>query len=214
MRDPLSKTLAVVFAVGLGLAVQAAAQTSTEAQRARQRTPASTQKPKTQPGGVKVTEAPAEAAPAATAAAPAPGGQVREETAISGARDWLALVDAGNYGASYDQAGEVFRGTMAREQWDAALTRSRKPLGNVGERNLKTAVVAQNLPNAPAGKYVITTFESTFSQQTGKKMWEVLTSFLGPNGWQVVGYQVKPEEAAAQGQSGQAQQQQGQKPPR
>jgi hypothetical protein len=215
MKTQTPKTLLAVVALALGLAGQAAAQ----APRVDRRPPPSrTQKP----SSVKVieTNAPAEEtptadsttaqtqtpppstgstmAPSSTApAAPAAGTQVREEMGVIAARDWLALVDSGRFPDAYDQAGELFRGSMAREQWAAALAGSRTKLGNVLQRNLKTAVVAQDLPGAPKGKYVVTTFDTTFQQQAAP-MWEIATSFLGPDGsWKVVGYQTKPQEAAA-----------------
>jgi hypothetical protein len=118
--------------------------------------------------------------------------------AISADRDWLALVDAGQFPEAYDQAGELFRGSLPRDQWANALGRSRQPLGNVVARNMKSVVVSQDLPNAPQGKYVVTTFETTFQQQQ-QPMWEVITAFLGPNNqWRVVGYLTKPQDQAAQ----------------
>ena len=44
---------------------------------------------------------------------------------------------------------------------------------------------------------MVSTFETTFQQQAAP-LWEIATSFLGPDGtWKVVGYQTKPQEAAA-----------------
>jgi hypothetical protein len=222
MKTQTPKTLLAILALALGVAGQAAAQ----APRVDRRPPASrTQKPSSVK--VVETEAPAEETPTAesttaqtqtpppssgstmapgapapstpapsTMAPPATGTQVREELAVTGVRDWLALVDSGRFPDAYDQAGELFRGSMAREQWAAALGNSRKPLGNVLQRNLKTAVVAQDLPGAPKGKYVVSTFETTFQQQAAP-LWEIATSFLGPDGsWKVVGYQTKPQDAA------------------
>jgi hypothetical protein len=212
-----TKTLLAVAALALGLAGQVAAQ----APRV-ERPPANrTQKPAA--GSVKViqSEQPSEETPATdstsaqtatpqnTQAAPpatmgtAQGGQVREEMAISADRDWLALVDAGQFPESYDAAGELFRGALPRDQWAAALGKSRQPLGNVVQRNMKSVVVTQDLPNAPKGKYVVTTFETTFQQQQ-QPLWEVITAFLNPNGqWKVVGYQVKPQENAQAQKPGQ-----------
>jgi hypothetical protein len=202
MRAHTLKTLLAVTALALGLAGQAAAQTSTEVRRPQPRPQTA---PKQPAGGVKVTETPAEAAPAEQAAAAQPatapamgqGSATREETAISAARDWLATVDSGNYSASYDQAGELFRGNTPREQWQAGLEASRKNVGPLAERSLKSALVTKDLPNAPQGKYVVTTFETRF--QAPQPVWEILTTFLNPNGqWKVVGYQIKPQDAAGQ----------------
>ena len=137
--------------------------------------------------------------------------QAREEIAVTGAREWLGLADSGQYGATWDQAGQLFQGSTPREKWEASLATARKSYGNVDTRNLKTVVVTVNLPNAPQGKYVVTTFETKFAQAPAATT-EIVTSFLESSGqWKVVGYNVKPIES----QSGQAAQpaQQQQQPP-
>lgn len=134
--------------------------------------------------------------------------QAGEEIAVTGAREWLGLADSGQYGATWDQAGQLFQGSTAREKWEAGLAAARKSYGNVERRNLKTVVVTENLPNAPQGKYVVTTFDTKFAQAPASTT-EVVTSFLESSGqWKVVGYNVKPVE----GQSGQAAQPQQQQP--
>jgi hypothetical protein len=204
------KTLLAVLALALGLAADASAQ----APEFRRPQP----KPKKQGGSVKIidTDQPAEQTPSeeATTAqtattppggtpamAPPPGAaatqgsQPRDEMAVTAGRDWLALVDAGQFADSYDQAGELFRGALPRDQWAAALGASRKPHGSVVQRNLKSILVTKDLSAAQPGKYVVITFETTF-QNPSEAMWEVLTSYLNASGqWKVVGYQVKPQEA-------------------
>jgi hypothetical protein len=147
--------------------------------------------------------------------------QAREEIAVTGAREWLGLADSGQYGATWDQAGQLFQGSTAREKWEASLAAARKSYGNVDQRNLKTVVVTENLPGAPAGKYVVTTFDTKFAQAPVSTT-EVVTSFLESSGqWKVVGYNVKPIDAqngqaaapAQQQQPQQQQQQTEQKPP-
>jgi hypothetical protein len=130
--------------------------------------------------------------------------QAREEIAVTGAREWLALADSGQYGATWDQAGQLFQGSTPREKWEAGLAAARKSYGNVEQRNLKLVQVTENLPKAPEGKYVVTTFETKFAQAPAATT-EIVTSFLESSGqWKVVGYNVKPVE----GQNGQAAQQQ------
>ena len=142
--------------------------------------------------------------------------QAREEIAVTGAREWLGLADSGQFGATWDQAGQLFQGSTPREKWEASLAGARKSLGNVSQRNLKTVVVTENLPGAPAGKYVVTTFETKFAQAPSATA-EVVTSILEPSGqWKVVGYNVKPIEAQGQANQpapAQQQQQTEQKPP-
>jgi hypothetical protein len=146
--------------------------------------------------------------------------QAREEIAVTGAREWLALADSGQYGATWDQAGQLFQGSTPREKWEASLAAARKSYGSVSQRDLKTVVVTANLPNAPQGKYVVTTFETKFAQAPTATS-EIVTSFLESSGqWKVVGYNVKPIEGQsgqaaqpAQQQPAQQQQQSEQKPP-
>lgn len=134
--------------------------------------------------------------------------QAREEIAVTGAREWVGLADAGQFGATWDQAGQLFQKSVAREQWEASLANARKSFGNVDQRNLKTVVVTENLPNAPQGKYIVTTFETKFAQAPSATL-ETITSYLESSGqWKVVGYNVKPVDA----QNGQAAQP-GQQPP-
>jgi hypothetical protein len=143
--------------------------------------------------------------------------QAREEIAVTGGREWLALADSGQYGATWDQAGQLFQGSTPRERWEASLSGARKSLGNVETRNLKLVQVTENLQGAPPGKYVVTTFETKFAQAPSATS-EVVTSILESSGqWKVVGYTVKPIEAqngqAAQPAPAQQQQQSEQKPP-
>lgn len=144
--------------------------------------------------------------------------QGREEIAVTGAREWLALVDAGQFPQSWEQAGEIIRNSVTSERWAASLTGLRQPLGNLTTRNLKTVVVTEDLPNAPKGKYVQTTFSTSFANGQTPFV-EVVISYLEPtsNQWKVAGYSLKPPEGAqgAQGGAQQGGQQQGgqQQPP-
>jgi len=140
--------------------------------------------------------------------------QDREEIAVTGAREWLALADSGQYGSTWDQAGQLFQKSTPREKWEASLAGARKSYGNLEQRHLKTVVVTENLPGAPQGRYVVTTFETKYAQAPAATT-EVVTSILEPSGqWKVVGYNVKPVDATGQGGQQQPQQQQGeQKPP-
>ncbi|HYU32219.1 MAG TPA: DUF4019 domain-containing protein [Thermoanaerobaculia bacterium] len=144
--------------------------------------------------------------------------QAREEIAVTGAREWLALADSGQFGATWDQAGQLFQKSTPREKWEASLSAARKSYGNLERRNLKTVVVTENLPGAPQGKYVVTTFETKFAQAPAATI-EVITSYLeASDQWKVVGYNVKPVDATGQAgqpapQQQQQQQQTEQKPP-
>jgi hypothetical protein len=112
-----------------------------------------------------------------------------EKAAVESAQIWLAEVDAGQYEASWNDAAEIFRAAVKKEQWPAVVGSVRKPLGNLKARKLLNSRYTESLPNAPAGKYVVLQFETAFES---KKVVETVTPVLDQTGkWRVCGYFVK-----------------------
>lgn len=121
-----------------------------------------------------------------------PRAQVRpeQEAAEKSARAWLALVDEGKYDQSWEQAAELFRGAVTKEDWAKAMNGSRKPLGRLLSRKLKSATYAESLPGAPDGKYVVLQFDTSFENK--KSAVETVTPMLERDGaWRVSGYFIK-----------------------
>lgn len=112
-----------------------------------------------------------------------------EELAQKSAEAWLALVDAGKYADSWQQAASFFKGAVSRDQWVGQLTSQRSPLGKVLSRTLKGAKYMKNPPNAPAGEYVVLQYSTSF--QTQKDAVETVTPMLDKDGtWRVSGYYI------------------------
>ena len=44
-----------------------------------------------------------------------------EEEAVQAARAWLALVDAGEYGKSWDASAALVKKAVTKEQWEQSL---------------------------------------------------------------------------------------------
>ena len=44
----------------------------------------------------------------------------KTDTAEKGAESWLALVDKGDYEASYDQASSMFKSALTQDKWVSA----------------------------------------------------------------------------------------------
>jgi len=110
--------------------------------------------------------------------------------ATAAAESWLAVVDAGRYGESWETAAVLFRQSVARPKWETAVAAVRKPLGSVVSRRLVSATPADSLPGAPPGKYVVLQFRTDFAQKAGAI--ETVTPMLGDDGvWRVSGYFVK-----------------------
>ena len=112
------------------------------------------------------------------------------ETAIKAAESWLADVDAGDYARSWEQSAELFREAVTPEQWDQALSASRKPLGSLTSREVKTTQYETSLPGAPDGEYVIIQFTTSFTNKNSAT--ETVTPMKDPDGvWRVSGYYIK-----------------------
>jgi hypothetical protein len=116
--------------------------------------------------------------------------QKSEQLAQQSAESWLALVDSGKYVESWEQASQLFKAALTKEQWQSALRASRDPLGKVLSRNLKSAVFTKTLPGAPDGEYVVIHYDSSFEHKQAAV--ETITPMLEKDGkWKVSGYYIK-----------------------
>lgn len=113
-----------------------------------------------------------------------------EQLAQQSAEAWLALVDSGNYGESWEQTAQFFKAAVSKEQWQRALGASREPLGKLLSRKVRSATFTKTLPGAPDGEYVVITFESSFDHKQSAV--ETVTPMLDKDGkWRISGYYIK-----------------------
>ena len=116
--------------------------------------------------------------------------QKAEQLAQQSSDAWLALVDSGKYADSWQEASQLFKAAVTREQWQSALRGSRDPLGKVLSRKLKSATYTKTLPGAPDGEYVVIQYESSFEHKQSAV--ETVTPMLDKDGkWRVSGYYIK-----------------------
>jgi hypothetical protein len=127
----------------------------------------------------------------------AAGSRAAEDQAAAAKRDgrragesWLAGVDRGGYGTSWEQAAARFRQSVQRESWVSTLREKRQPFGAVRSRALLSADYTTTLPGAPDGEYVTLRFDTSFEKQSAL----VETLVLAPEAgiWRVLGYHVTP----------------------
>ena len=85
------------------------------------------------------------------ASAAAQAQQKPEQLAQKSAEAWLILVDSGKYAQSWDDAAQVFKSAVTKDQWQSALGTARTPQGKILSRTLKSATYTKTLPNAPDG---------------------------------------------------------------
>ena len=73
----------------------------------------------------------------------------KRETADQAARSWLALVDHGDYGQSWQEAASFFQSKISKADWEKALNQVRPPLGAAKNRTLMGSMYQTDVPNAP-----------------------------------------------------------------
>ena len=113
-----------------------------------------------------------------------------ETAAISAAKDWLSLLEDEKYGESWDEAADVFKEAIQREQWINTIQPISKPLGKTLKRELKSSTYRTTLPGAPVGEYFVIQFETSF--ENNKSTTETITPALDKKGkWRVSGYYIK-----------------------
>ena len=106
------------------------------------------------------------------------------------ARDWLALIDRGDYAASWKAAGAKFKLAVTSERWSAAAKSVRGPLGAVVQRSMYNTSFTKAFPGAPEGDYALVVFRTAFQNKTGGD--ETITLEHEADGqWRVVGYAVR-----------------------
>jgi hypothetical protein len=113
-----------------------------------------------------------------------------EAEAIAAAESWLALVDAGQYGKSWDESASPFRVAISKVDWEKALRATRAPLGGLSSRSVKGSEYTTSLPGAPDGEYVVIQFQTSFAKKATAV--ETVTPMKDEDGtWRVSGYYVK-----------------------
>jgi len=115
---------------------------------------------------------------------------VPERAAEASATAWLAVVDSGRYGQSWDEAAALFRQSLSRAQWEEALEKARRPLGKALSRKLLGAKFLTRIPNGPAGEYVVLQFDTRFENKPSAV--ETITPMKDKDGaWRVSGYYIR-----------------------
>ncbi|ABX48911.1 conserved hypothetical protein [Shewanella baltica OS195] len=54
-----------------------------------------------------------------------------ESSSSTAAKEWLKIVDAGNYTESWQKSDSFFKSQLSQTKWDTALKGVRTPLGKV-----------------------------------------------------------------------------------
>jgi len=113
-----------------------------------------------------------------------------EDAARKVTEAWLALVDAGKFEESYEQAADGLKSLVAKEPFVSSLEAARNPLGELKTRKLVSTRYTNKLGGAPEGEYVVVKFKSSFAH--GDELTETIVPMLDKDGkWRVSGYYIK-----------------------
>ncbi len=113
-----------------------------------------------------------------------------QEQAVRAARQWLELIDKGQYKESWDEAAALFARNVSKQQWQESLEKVRLPLGERKMRKVASVEPHSSLPGAPDGHYMVIRFAASFSHK--KEAIETVTPMLESDGkWRVAGYYIQ-----------------------
>ncbi len=106
-------------------------------------------------------------------------------------RDWLALMDKGDYAQSWAVAAESFRGVVTKAKWADESEKIRKPLGELISRTCTTTQQTKTFPGMPDGVYWLAEYDTSFAGL--KSASETVTLMREKDGrWRVISYLIRP----------------------
>ncbi len=105
------------------------------------------------------------------------------------AKEWLKIVDAGEYVESWQKSDAFFKSQVTQTEWSVALTGVRTPLGQVKSRSELGAKEYSSLSGVPDGEYLVIQFQTEFQNKTSAT--ETLTLSKSSGDWLPVGYFIK-----------------------
>ena len=122
-----------------------------------------------------------------TAGAPAaaPSTAPAESAAVAAARDWLALVDKGDWNKSWEGTGQSFKALNTVETWRRVASQVQGPLGAVKSRLL----ISEEYVPAPPYGYQMVKFRTDYASKAGAV--ETLSLVREGGEWRVVGVTVE-----------------------
>jgi len=112
-----------------------------------------------------------------------------DAAAIKVADAWLAMVDANDHQGSWEATGELFKGEVSAQEWQASMSEVREEMGAVTQRLLSDLTRESVMPGAPEGEYILMEYSSSFEKQ-GRGA-ELVVCMKEDGEWRVVGYFVQ-----------------------
>jgi hypothetical protein len=101
------------------------------------------------------------------------------------ASGFLRKLDANDAGGTWRELASPLRERVPEAQWPAQIAQMRAPLGQPVARELASAAYAEQLVDAPPGKYFMVEFESRYSDAD---CGERVVAMFEHGAWRVAGY--------------------------
>lgn len=110
--------------------------------------------------------------------------------ATAEASHWLNLIDQGQYGAAWLDAGPLMKDILTESQWIGAMDEVRSPFQNAISRKISHNQSISVLPHGTKGNFMLVEYNTQFSgNSNGKERLILMTNPLGE--WRVISYDVK-----------------------
>ena len=139
---------------------------------------------------------PADTTAAAASAETAIDTSAQVAAARSAAEAWLAHVDAGKYGKSWEEAAEPFKSQLTRDQWKKAVEQVEAQYGTPQSRPFDEGAYTTSLQNAPEGRYVRLIYDAQYANpgadQSVHSMRELVVMMREDDAWKAIGYRARP----------------------
>ena len=106
---------------------------------------------------------------------------------LAASRAWLADLDAGRYGASWEDAAPLLKGSMPKVQWETGLERARAPMGVMIARKIRQASCTRGTQGDPEAEICVIQYDSQFERRPLTD--ERVTVLKGKDGtWRVAAF--------------------------
>lgn len=106
------------------------------------------------------------------------------------AAQWLAMLDAGQYGESWKAASSGFQSATTQDQWERKIAGLRKALGVVASRKLKSEDDTKAAPGSPEGERIVLQYDTSFAEKNDSV--EIVTTMCDKDGaWRAAAYSVR-----------------------
>lgn len=111
-----------------------------------------------------------------------------KERAQQAAEAWLTLTDAGQFGASWDEAAPSLQRNISREAWKKRGTKARAPLDSLLNRELTRVEYRDSTAQLPGGAPVVALqYRTAFADRSAL---EAVITTRPDTSWKVAGYRV------------------------